>query len=52
MALENNLTNIVWLIANNKESEFETFCKRWNLQIGHPVSLQFFKNHETVEVRK
>lgn len=53
MVLENNLTNVVWLLANSKENDFEEFSKKNDLQVEHPVSLQLFKNQfETMEVER
>ena len=53
MNIKSCLTNVVWLIANNKENDFEEFCKNNDLQVGHPVSLQLFKNEcQTMEVER
>lgn len=53
MILENELSNVVWLIANSKENDFEEFCKKNDLQVEHPVSLQLFKNKcQTMEVER
>lgn len=47
-----NLENQVWLIANNKKTEFEYFCKQNDLKMEDPFSLQMFINEETVEERE
>lgn len=53
MNIKSCLTNVVWLIANSKENDFEEFCKNNDLQVGHPVSLQLFKNEfQTMEVER
>ena len=46
------LENLVWLIANDKEAEFELFCKQHDLDEVHPVSLQLFINREKKAVEK
>lgn len=41
-----NLLNQLWLILNNKETDFEDFCKVNDLNKNNPVSLQFFINQQ------
>lgn len=39
-----NLSNQAWLIANNKEQEFETLCKEQEIPSANPWSLHFYIN--------
>ena len=39
-----NLSNQAWLIANNKEQDFETWCKEQEIPVSNPWSLHFYIN--------
>lgn len=47
-----DIINQIWVIANEKEAEFEYFCKVNDLNAEHPQTLKMFKNEylETAEV--
>ena len=40
------LFNKIWLIINDKEAEFEYFCKVHDLDEKHPMTFQMFKNEQ------
>lgn len=54
MTHPNHVVNRAWLIANNKEQEFETWCKKQEIPSANPWSLHFYINslQRAVEERK
>lgn len=44
MTHPNHVVNRAWLIANNKEQEFETWCKEQEIPVSNPWSLHFYIN--------
>ena len=48
ISAKQEIENQLWLIANNKEAEFEFFCKTNDLKMEDPFSLKMFINEETV----
>lgn len=50
MQKPNEVCEMFWLVANDKEAEFEFFCKKYDLNSQNPLSLHFFKNECCQEV--